>query len=170
MMPGRTIVKWAAGVERTAALLARCTSAGRTPAAARTSTAARNRSTWARAGVGGLARERAAEDDDRSADTRVPELHAFLDGRDAERAGAGLDEGARRGDGAVPVAVGLDDREDLHAGTDELARRAEIRPQRPEAHLGDRGPTLVFEHGAAAEKGVPIANGSPPFHSDPLTC
>ena len=124
----------------------------------------------ARDGVGSLARERAAEDDDRSADTRVPELHAFLDGRDAERAGAGFDEGARRGDGAVPVAVGFDDREDLHAGTDELARRAEIRPQRPEAHLGDRGPTLVFEHGAAAEKGVPIANGSPPFHSDPLTC
>src|SRR2546427_381350 len=162
MMPGRTIVKWAAGVERTAALFARCTSAGRTPAAARASTAARNRSTWARA--------RAAEHDDRPPDTRAPELHALLDGGHTERGGAGLDEGARRGDGAVPVAVGLDDREDLHAGTDELARRAEIRPQRPEAHLGDRGPTLVFEHGAAAEKGVPIANGSPPFHSDPLTC
>ena len=108
--------------------------------------------------------------DDRPPDTRAPELHALLDGGHTERGGAGLDEGARRGDGAVPVAVGLDDREDLHAGTDELARRAEIRPQRPEAHLGDRGPTLVFEHGAAAEKGVPIANGSPPFHSDPLTC
>ena len=49
MIPGRTIVKCAAGAERTAALFARCTSAGRTPAAASASTAARKRSTWARA-------------------------------------------------------------------------------------------------------------------------
>ena len=34
MMPGRTIVKWAAAAARTPALFARCTSGGRTPAEA----------------------------------------------------------------------------------------------------------------------------------------
>ena len=119
---------------------------------------------------GGGGRRRLRQHEDGRVDAGVAQLGALLDERDPEPLRAGVERGARHRHRAVPVAVGFDDREDLHAGTDELARRAEIRPQRPEAHLGDRGPTLVFEHGAAAEKGVPIANGSPPFHSDPLTC
>src|SRR2546426_496229 len=149
MIPGRTIVKWAAGAESVAALLARCTSAGRTPLAASASTAARKRSTCARAEAVSTA---SAEDGDRPPPPRPPELHAFLDRGDAERGGPGLSEGARRGDGAVPVPVGLHHRQHLHGRTDEVPGGAEIRAQRPEAHLGDRGSTLDFEHEEGARE------------------
>src|SRR5438094_682118 len=89
---------------------------------------------------------RTAEDDGGAPDTSPPELRALLDRGDPERGGARLDEGARRRDRAVPVPVGLDDREHLHARTDEVPGGAEIRAQRPEAHLGDRGPTLDVVH------------------------
>src|SRR2546428_177939 len=105
MIPGRTIVKCAAGAESTAALLARCTSAGRTPLAASASTAVRKRSACA----------------------RPRELGAFLDRGDAERGGPGLDEGARRGDGAVTVPIGLHHRQHLHGRTDEVPGGAEVR-------------------------------------------
>src|SRR5207244_11804823 len=93
-----------------------------------------------------LARKSAPEHHDRAPDARPPELRALLDRGHAERRGPRFDEGARRRDRAVAVPVGLDDGEHLHPRTDELPGGAEIRAQRPEAHLGDRGPTLDVVH------------------------
>ena len=66
-----------------------------------------------------------AQQQDRGVDARGAQLLALLDQRDGEVGGAGLQRRAGDRDGAVPVAVGLDDRAD--GGVAGSARPARAR-------------------------------------------
>ena len=84
-----------------------------------------------------LARERAAEDDDRRREPGPAQLDALLDRGDAERRGARRRRTRARRDRAVAVGVRLHDRHHGHARADELAGLAAVVAQGREAHLGD---------------------------------
>ena len=70
-----------------------------------------------------------SEDEDRDVDASAPQLRAFLDRHDGQRAGASLESGAGDVDGAVPVGIGLyDGHEPVICGT--ALEGADIVPNR----------------------------------------
>src|SRR4029077_11940547 len=106
-----------------------------------------------------LARERAAEDDDRRIDAGAPELDALGDARDAEPPRARVEERARRRDRAAAVRVRLHHSEHRDARSDELTHPAAVVAERPEADLGDGGSSGRLGQALCIPNGGPTVDG-----------
>ena len=106
-----------------------------------------------------LARECAAEDDDRRVDARAPELDALGDAGHAESPRAGVEERARSRNRAVAVCVRLHHGEHRDARSDELTHPAAVVAERPEADLGDGGSSGRLGQAPCIPNGGPTVDG-----------
>jgi hypothetical protein len=84
---------------------------------------------------GELVREEVCQDEDRGGDAGASELGTFFGGRNGQRVGAGLKNGAGDGDGAVTIGVGLHHRHET--GVRSAAQEGtDVVPDGTEIHFG----------------------------------
>ena len=109
-----------------------------------------------------LVRGRRAEYEDPRLGKRVPQRDRLADGRHAEHPRTAFERGAPGVHGAVPVAVGLDDRPEL-GRIEELSEHLRVVPDRSEVDGDVRAghePILAGEAARRRHEGQPSIDGS----------